>query len=46
MIVSDFCMNGEITSLHIVQNQRTKDRFVVSGASDGSIAFWALRYVK
>lgn len=39
---SDSCMNGEITCLHVVQNQRTKEKFVVSGASDGSIAFWAI----
>ena len=42
---SDLCINGEITSLHIAQNPRTKERYIVSGASDGSIAFWTIKYV-
>ncbi|KAF8631069.1 hypothetical protein AX15_002671 [Amanita polypyramis BW_CC] len=37
---SDPCINGKITSLHIIQNPRTKERYIISGASDGSIAFW------
>lgn len=35
-------LNGYITTLDIVTNPRTKERFIVGGADDGSIAFWTL----
>ncbi|KAJ7776775.1 hypothetical protein DFH07DRAFT_797695 [Mycena maculata] len=31
---------GDVTGLHVVQNSRTRERFIVGGADDGSIAFW------
>lgn len=31
---------GSIVSLHIAHNPRTKERYVVGGADDGSILFW------
>ncbi|KAK2465293.1 hypothetical protein APHAL10511_002647 [Amanita phalloides] len=37
---SDSHIDGEITSLHVVQNPRTRERFIISGSDDGSIAFW------
>ena len=37
---SDVPLNGAITGLHIVRNDRTTERFVVGGGYDGSIAFW------
>jgi len=40
--VSDMPLNGYITGLHVVQNVRTKERFVLGGADDGTIAFWEL----
>ncbi|KAL0960599.1 hypothetical protein HGRIS_005631 [Hohenbuehelia grisea] len=40
--VSNAPLNGYIASLHVVFNGRTKERFVVGGADDGSIAFWSL----
>ncbi|KAJ7644581.1 hypothetical protein FB45DRAFT_898250 [Roridomyces roridus] len=39
---SDGALAGAITALHIVQNSRTKERFVLGGADDGSIAFWSV----
>ncbi|KAJ6584436.1 hypothetical protein B0H19DRAFT_1105047 [Mycena capillaripes] len=39
--VSTAPINGAVTGLHIVQNSRTRERFVVGGGADGSIAFWA-----
>ncbi|KAJ7068988.1 hypothetical protein B0H15DRAFT_138368 [Mycena belliarum] len=34
-------ISGAVSSLHVVQNSRTRERFVVGGGDDGSIAFWA-----
>ncbi|KAJ7904510.1 hypothetical protein B0H14DRAFT_2663171 [Mycena olivaceomarginata] len=35
-------INGGVTGLHgVVQNSRTRERFVIGGGDDGSIAFWA-----
>ncbi|KAF8195899.1 hypothetical protein K438DRAFT_1826706 [Mycena galopus ATCC 62051] len=34
-------INGGVTGLHVVQNIRTREHFVVGGGDDGSIAFWA-----
>lgn len=36
-------LGGSLVGLHIVQNPRTRERYVVGGADDGSIAFWSLR---
>jgi hypothetical protein len=38
-------VDSEITSLYIVQNLQTKERFIVSGADDGSISIWTMKYV-
>ncbi|PPQ70616.1 hypothetical protein CVT25_011982 [Psilocybe cyanescens] len=35
-------LGGSLVGLHIVQNPRTRERYVVGGADDGSIAFWSL----
>ncbi|KAK0201531.1 hypothetical protein DFS33DRAFT_1348146 [Desarmillaria ectypa] len=37
---SDVPLSGYIIALHVVQNSRTKERYVVGGGDDGSIAFW------
>ncbi|KAK0459983.1 uncharacterized protein EV420DRAFT_1534284 [Desarmillaria tabescens] len=37
---SDVPLGGYIMALHVVQNGRTKERYVVGGGDDGSIAFW------
>ncbi|KAH7909671.1 WD40-repeat-containing domain protein [Hygrophoropsis aurantiaca] len=34
--------NSYVQSLHLVRNDRTKERFVVGGGDDGGIAVWAL----
>lgn len=39
--VSDVPLDGYIASLFLVDNRRTKERFVVGGADDGSLAVWA-----
>ncbi|GLB39841.1 putative WD40 repeats [Lyophyllum shimeji] len=43
---SEPALNGFLTGLHHVQNPRTKERFVVGGADDGSIAFWTIDHFK
>jgi hypothetical protein len=35
-------LGGFVVGLHLVSNERTKEKFVVGGADDGSIAFWDL----
>jgi len=40
--VSDIPLNGCITGLHVVQNDRTGERLIVGGADDGSVAIWSL----
>ncbi|KAJ7626280.1 hypothetical protein DFH06DRAFT_737359 [Mycena polygramma] len=40
-MASDVLISGSVTGLHVVQNSRTRERFVVGGGDDGSIAFWA-----
>ncbi|KAK0185711.1 hypothetical protein F5146DRAFT_1071194 [Armillaria mellea] len=37
---SDVPLSGCIMALHVVRNGRTKERYVVGGGDDGSIAFW------
>ncbi|PBK67260.1 WD40 repeat-like protein [Armillaria solidipes] len=37
---SDVPLSGYIMALHVVRNGRTKERYVVGGGDDGSIAFW------
>ncbi|KAL4259622.1 WD40-repeat-containing domain superfamily protein [Pleurotus pulmonarius] len=44
--VSDVALDGYIASLFLVENLRTKERFVVGGADDGSLAVWALDSLK
>ncbi|KAG9227453.1 hypothetical protein CCMSSC00406_0000901 [Pleurotus cornucopiae] len=39
--VSDVPLDGYIASLFLVDNRRTKERFIVGGADDGSLAVWA-----
>lgn len=43
--VSDIPLSGYIIGLHLVQNSRTNERFIVGGADDGSVAFWNLESV-
>jgi hypothetical protein len=43
--VSEPALSGYITGLHLVRNSRTKERFIVGGADDGSVAFWTIEYV-
>ncbi|EGN97892.1 hypothetical protein SERLA73DRAFT_55174 [Serpula lacrymans var. lacrymans S7.3] len=43
---SDFPLDGFICSLHLVRNDRTKERFVVGGGDDGSIGTWSLDSLK
>lgn len=42
---SDVPLSGYIMALHVVRNGRTKERYVVGGGDDGSIAFWTSEYV-
>ncbi|KAF9483399.1 WD40 repeat-like protein [Pholiota conissans] len=42
MKTSNQPIGGSVVGLHIVQNLRTRDKFVVGGGDDGSIAFWSL----
>ncbi|KAI0320952.1 hypothetical protein OF83DRAFT_1102148 [Amylostereum chailletii] len=44
--VSEGCLDGYITGLHLVHNERTSERLIVGGADDGSIAVWALDSIK
>ncbi|KAJ7162930.1 hypothetical protein C8R46DRAFT_1101904 [Mycena filopes] len=39
--VSSAAIAGEVAGLHVVQNSRTRERFIVGGGDDGSIAFWS-----
>ena len=41
---SEPALNGYILALHLVQNQRTKEKYLLGGADDGSIAFWSSRF--
>ncbi|KAG5725162.1 WD repeat-containing protein 7 [Termitomyces sp. T112] len=43
---SDTALNGFITSLFVVSNERTKERFLIGGADDGSVGFWTLDHYK
>lgn len=45
MKTSNQPIGGSVVGLHIVQNFRTKDKYIVGGGDDGSIAFWSLMYV-
>lgn len=42
---SEAVLGGYVTGLHAVQNTRTKERFLIGGADDGSIAFWTIECV-
>lgn len=43
--VCEVSLNGYITSINQVENERTKEDFLVGGADDGSLAFWSSTYV-
>ncbi|KAG6860615.1 hypothetical protein C0995_009369 [Termitomyces sp. Mi166 len=43
---SDPALNGFITNLFTASNGRTKEKFIVGGADDGSVAFWTLDHYK
>lgn len=40
--ISDIPLNGFVVGLHLVQNDRTRERLIVGGADDGSVAIWSL----
>jgi WD repeat-containing protein 7 len=40
--ISDAPLDGYVTGLHLVNNERTKETFVLGGADDGSVALWNL----
>ena len=42
---SGLALNGFITSLFVALNERTRERFIIGGADDGSVGFWTLEYV-
>ncbi|KAG6915621.1 hypothetical protein DXG01_010697 [Tephrocybe rancida] len=42
----EIALNGFITGLHVVSNGRTKEKFIVGGADDGSMAFWTIDHYK
>jgi WD repeat-containing protein 7 len=42
--LSDPPLDGFLADLHVTQNGRTKERFILGGADDGSIAFWDFEY--
>jgi hypothetical protein len=44
-MTSESALDGSIVGLHLVLNGRTKERLIVGGADDGSVAFWKLEYV-
>ncbi|KAF7290909.1 WD-REPEATS-REGION domain-containing protein [Mycena chlorophos] len=37
---SDIPIDGSVAALHVVHNGRTRERFIIGGGDDGSIAFW------
>ncbi|KAL4249830.1 hypothetical protein ABKN59_006616 [Abortiporus biennis] len=39
-VASNVPLNGNIVTLHLVQDTRTWERLIVGGADDGSIAIW------
>lgn len=39
---SDSPLDGYLVGLHVIQNFRTREKYIVGGADDGSIAFWSL----
>ncbi|KAF8964335.1 hypothetical protein BDZ97DRAFT_1919029 [Flammula alnicola] len=42
MKTSNLPLGGHVVGLHVVQNNRTRERYIVGGGDDGSIAFWSL----
>lgn len=43
--ISTQALRGYITGLHVVYHPLTKEKIVVGGADDGSIAFWTVECV-
>ena len=39
--MSDVPLRGSITTLFLTENELTKERLIVGGADDGSIAIWS-----
>ncbi|KAG5639736.1 hypothetical protein H0H81_000016 [Sphagnurus paluster] len=44
--VSDLPLNGFVTALHLISNSSTKERLLVGGGDDGSVAFWTIDQFK
>lgn len=40
--MSDLALSGDVVSLHLIQNDRTEEKFILGGADDGSIGIWEL----
>lgn len=38
-------LRASILGLHVVQNPRTREKFIVGGGDDGSVAFWSFKYI-
>lgn len=38
-------LQGYITGLHAIYHPRTKEKLLIGGADDGSVAFWTTEYV-
>ncbi|KAI0823988.1 WD40 repeat-like protein [Trametes gibbosa] len=43
---SDFALPGPILAMDVIHNTRTRERVVVGGSDDGTIAVWALESLK
>lgn len=41
---SNIPIPASISSLHLIRNERTGDRFIIGGSGDGGIAVWTLQY--
>ncbi|KAF8158416.1 hypothetical protein B0H34DRAFT_797808 [Crassisporium funariophilum] len=39
---SNLALAGYLTGLHVVQNPRTREKYILGGVDDGSIAFWSM----
>ena len=43
--ISDVPLRGAVTTLHLVQNDTTKESYIVGGSDDGCLAFWSQEYL-